>query len=254
MLLASAIAVWVALSLLWAVSVRRRDTSIIDAFWGPGFGLIAVVALAKAPEISAHGLLIAAMILLWSLRLGAHLLRRNLAHGEDRRYREMREAAPGNWAVRSYVTVFMLQGVLMWLISLPVQFAIGGNGLLTHPLTIAGTTLFLFGFVFEAVADAQLWRFKQDPASKGRVMETGLWRYSRHPNYFGETCVWWGLFLACLPAHGAWWTLFSPLLVTFLLLKVSGLPLAEKKMSERRPGYDAYIARTSAFIPLPPKR
>ncbi|MBI1181934.1 MAG: DUF1295 domain-containing protein [Alphaproteobacteria bacterium] len=251
----SALAVWLAMTGVWFVSLARRDASIVDAFWGPGFALVAVVALALDPPATPYRLLLVGMTVAWAARLGVHLLRRNLAHGEDGRYREMRRKAGAGWALRSYVTVFLLQGALMWLISLPLQVAIvqGGAVRAGAPLVIGGAGLFLFGFLFEAMADRQLARFKADTANAGKVLDTGLWRYSRHPNYFGEACVWWGLFLAALPAPGAAWTAFSPAVVTFLLLKVSGVPLTERHVAEGRPAYRDYIRRTSAFIPWPPR-
>ena len=254
-LIGSGATIWAALTLLWLVSLRRRDASIIDAFWGPGFALVAGVALVLTPAPTGHAVLLAGMTALWAFRLGFHLLRRNLAHGEDRRYRAMREAGGPGWPLRSYVTVFLLQGVLMWLISLPLQLGIGLSPAigLDHPLTVAGAALFLFGFVFEAVADAQMWRFKQDRANQGRVMNQGLWRYSRHPNYFGEACVWWGLYLAACPSPWAPLAVFSPLLVNFLLTRVSGVPMAERNMRDTRPEYRDYAERTSTFIPWPPK-
>jgi steroid 5-alpha reductase family enzyme len=255
-LIRTALALWAFMSLAWLVSVLRRDTSIIDAFWGPGLVVSAWVSLICASAVHPLGVLITGLVSLWGARLGWHLLRRNLAQGEDRRYREMREKARGHWVARSYLTVFMLQGALLWLVSAPLQTAIAlGAGITPwrEGLSLLGVALFVLGMVFEAVADAQLDRFKRDPANKGKVMDRGLWRYSRHPNYFGEACIWWGLFLTALPAPLTAWTLFSPALVTLLLLKVSGLPLAEKGMESRRPGYADYARRTSAFIPLPPR-
>ena len=255
-LAANGLAIWIAMTLLWLVSLVRRDASIIDAFWGPGFALVAVVSLALGPEPTAHAWLLTAMTGLWAGRLGIHLLARNLRHGEDRRYRAMRETGGPGWMYRSYVTVFLLQGALIWLISLTLQTAIAFSpaGALTHPLTIAGAALFLFGFLFEAIADGQLKRFKTDPANAGRVMDRGLWRFSRHPNYFGEACVWWGLYIAACPAPWAAATVCGPLLVTVLLTRVSGVPLAEGNLRERSPEYRAYVDRTSAFIPWIPRR
>lgn len=254
-LVACGLAVWAAMTLLWIVSLVRRDASIADAFWGPGFALVAGTALALTPQPSEHAMLLAIMTGLWAGRLGFHLLRRNLLHGEDRRYREMRESAGPGWPARSYVTVFLLQGALMWLISLPLQLGIflSPDDALGHPLTWAGAALFLFGFVFEAVADAQMWRYKRDPANKGKVMDRGLWRWSRHPNYFGEACVWWGLWIAACPSPWTALTVCSPILVTVLLTRVSGVPMAERNMRETRPDYRAYAERTSTFIPWPPK-
>ena len=255
-LVASGLALWAALTLLWLVACDRRDASIIDAFWGPGFALVACIALLLAPARTGHAVLLAGMTALWAFRLGFHLLRRNLRHGEDRRYRSMREAGGLGWLRRSYVTVFLLQGALIWLISLTLQLGIGLSTpeALAHPLTAAGAALFLFGFVFEAVADAQMWRFKSDPANAGRVMNRGLWRWSRHPNYFGEACVWWGLYLAASAASWAALTVCGPILVTVLLTRVSGVPMAERNMRETRPDYRAYAERTSTFIPWPPQR
>lgn len=251
----SGLAIWAAMTLLWFVGLLRRDASIVDAFWGPGFALVAGVALALTPSPTAHAVLLAAMTALWALRLGVHLLRRNLLHGEDRRYRAMREAGGPGWLRRSYVTVFLLQGALMWLISLPLQLGIflSPGDAIHHPLTAAGAVLFLAGFVCEAVADAQMWRFRRDPANAGRVMDRGLWRWSRHPNYFGESCVWWGLWLAACPSPWVGLTVCSPLLVTILLTRVSGVPLAERNRRTTSADYRDYADRTSAFIPWPPK-
>jgi steroid 5-alpha reductase family enzyme len=251
----NALAIWIALSLLWVLSLWRRDASIIDAFWGPGFALVAGLTLARTPSPTGHAVLLFMMTALWAFRLGAHLLRRNLAHGEDRRYRAMREAGGPRWPLRSYLTVFMLQGALMWLIALPLQLGIGlsPTDALAHPLPWAGAALFLSGFVFEAVADSQMWRFRLDPANRGQVMDRGLWRWSRHPNYFGEACLWWGLWLAACPSPWVAATMFSPLLVTFLLTRVSGVPLAESNLRAASPEYRAYADRTSGFFPRPPK-
>ncbi len=255
-LAASALALWAAMTVLWLVALVRRDVSIIDAFWGPGFALVAAVAIALTPSPTAHAVLLGIMTALWAGRLGLHLLRRNLRHGEDRRYRAMREAGGPGWTRRAYVTVFLLQGALIWLISLTLQvgIALSPADALGHPLTWAGTALFLFGFVFEAVADAQMWRFRHDPGNAGQVMDRGLWRYSRHPNYFGEACVWWGLWLAACPSPWAAATICGPLLVTVLLTRVSGVPMAERNMRETKPDYLAYAERTSSFIPWPPRR
>ncbi len=254
-MLASALAILVAVTLLWLLSLMRRDASLIDAFWGPGFALVAAVSLTLTPVPSAHAWLLAGMTTLWAFRLGFHLLRRNLAHGEDRRYRAMREAGGPSWPRRSYVTVFLLQGALMWLISLTLQVGIACSlpVSLGHPLVVVGAGLFLFGFVFEAVADAQMWHFRQSPQPRGAVMDRGLWRWSRHPNYFGEACVWWGLYLAACAAPWAALTVCGPLLVTVLLTRISGVPTAESGPRARSPEYAAYAERTSAFVPRPPR-
>jgi steroid 5-alpha reductase family enzyme len=186
------------------------------------------------------------------VRLAGYLARRNIGKGEDPRYVAMRRHYGASWPLRSLVQVFVLQGVLMWLISLPVQAAERSSG--GGPLgwsDALGAALTLTGVAFEATGDAQLARFKADPANRGKVMDRGLWRYTRHPNYFGDFLVWWGLY-ALAVASGNAWTVLSPALMSFLLLRVSGVTLLEKSM-RARPGYDDYVRRTSAFFPWPPR-
>lgn len=247
----SAILLFACITALWALSVRRRDASLVDGFWATGFSLVSLVSLWCGPG-GPRPWLAAGCTTLWAARLSLHLIRRNLAHGEDRRYAAMRKRqGPGFWW-KSFFIVFLLQGVLIWVISLPLQYAgaAGAAGLGT--LDALGALVFLAGFLCEAFADAQLEAFKRDPASAGRVLDTGLWRYSRHPNYFGNALLWWGLCLFGL-ATGPWWLLFAPALMTFLLLRVSGVTLLEQDIGERRPAYTEYISRTSAFIPWPPR-
>lgn len=238
-----------AMFLLWCLSLALRDASIVDIWWGPGFALIAGVTFALAPEGNP---LATALTALWGLRLGAYLLVRNAGHGEDPRYQAMRRHHGERFPVRSLMTVFALQGVLMWLVSMPVQVANHGGG--GAGLTAAlGFGLWAVGLFFEAVGDLQLARFKADPENKGRVMDRGLWRYTRHPNYFGDACAGWGIWLVCLGAPGALWTVLSPALMTFFLLRISGVALLERSIGKRRPEYAEYQRRTSAFFPLPPK-
>jgi steroid 5-alpha reductase family enzyme len=239
--------------LLWMASVRLRDASIVDPFWGPGFAAIAWTAVAVAGP-SPRGLLLAALASAWGLRLGLHLARRSRGHGEDRRYAAMRAAHGERFWWVSLFTVFLLQAALMWLVSLPLQAGAAlGREAPVGLLEAAGTALFLVGLAFEAIGDAQLARFLADPASRGRVMDRGLWAWTRHPNYFGDFTVWWGLGLAAL-GSGAWWALAGPALMSVLLLRVSGVALLESTISSRRPGYAEYAARTSAFFPRPPRR
>jgi len=238
---------------LWAISVRLRDASIVDPFWGPGFAAIAWTAVAVAGP-SPRGLLLAALATAWGLRLGVYLARRRRGQGEDRRYAAMRAAHGERFGWVSLFTVFLLQAALMWLVSLPLQAgaALGREA----PLGLLeglGAAVFAAGLAFEAVADAQLARFLADPASRGQVMDRGLWSWTRHPNYFGDFLVWWGLGLAALGA-GAWWALAGPALMSALLMRVSGVTLLESTIAGRRPGYAAYAARTSAFFPWPPSR
>ena len=198
--------------------------------------------------------LLAGLTAAWGLRLGAHLTRRKLADpGEDRRYAQMRARHPHDFARWSLVAVFGTQALLVLVVSLPLQVAARQPSALGG-WALAGVAVWALGLAFEAVGDEQLRRFKADPASRGQVMDRGLWRYTRHPNYFGDACVWWGLWLVALTAGGTGWTAVGPAVMTLLLVRVSGKGLLERDIAERRPGYPAYVARTSGFIPLPPKR
>jgi len=233
----------------WTFSVARRNVNIVDSLWALFF-----VAGATAHAIAgdANGVrapLLLAMAALWAARLSGYLLARNWGEAEDRRYREIRARNEPGFRWKSLYLVFGLQAVLAWIIAFPLYAGIA-SPLPLNPLDWAGIALFAFGLAFEAVADWQLARFKAVPANAGRVMDKGLWRYTRHPNYFGEACVWWGFYLVAVAA-GAWWTVFAPLLMTFLLLRVSGVALLEKDIGERRPAYVQYVVRTNAFIPGP---
>ncbi len=188
----------------------------------------------------------------WGLRLALYIGYRKTQHpGEDPRYTKMRERDPEGFVVRSLFTIFLLQAVLAWVVSLPVQGTAASTNEGLGPLAFAGVGLWLIGFVFEAGGDLQLQRFKADPANKGKVMDRGFWRYTRHPNYFGDFAVWWGLYLVALDG-GAWWSIPGPIVITILLTRVSGKDLLEKSMSER-PGYREYVERTSGFIPWVPR-
>jgi steroid 5-alpha reductase family enzyme len=251
--LASAAAAAVLMLALWAASVRMRDASIVDVFWGPAFAAVGWTSVAVAGP-SPRGTLVAALATAWGLRLAVHLARRRRGQGEDRRYAAMRAAHGERFALASLFTVFLLQAALVWLVSLPLQAAAAiPPGAPLGALDAAGVAVFGSGLAFEAVADAQLARFLADPRNRGGVMQSGLWRYSRHPNYFGDFLVWWGLGLVALAA-GAWWALAGPALMTVLLLRVSGVTLLEKTIGDRRPAYAAYAARTSALFPRPPRR
>lgn len=236
---------------LWLLSLRLRDSSIVDLFWGFGFVVIGWVTFA-VQGASVRGWLVSALVSLWGLRLAVYLTWRNHGRGEDPRYTAMRNRHGPAWPFRSLFIVFGLQGALMVFISLPVQFAIGAGGTELSPLDVMGTVLVLIGVGFESIGDLQLARFKANTANKGRVMNVGLWRYTRHPNYFGDAVVWWG-FVCFGLAVGAWWTVASAALMTFLLVRVSGVAMLESAM-KHRPGYAEYVASTSAFIPLPPRR
>lgn len=254
-LAATAAFVAAAMLALWLVSLARRDASIVDIWWGPGFAAVAALAFALAPAPGARGALLVALASLWGLRLGGYLSWRNHGRGEDPRYARMRRHHGARFARVSLVTVFGLQGVLQWLVSLPLQVApLRPGAAPLGALDALGVALFAIGFAFEAVGDLQLARFRADPANRGRVMDRGLWRYTRHPNYFGDCVVWWGLWCLAASTPLGPWTIASPLVMTFLLLRVSGVPMLERGLAKTRPGYADYVARTPAFVPWLPKR
>ncbi len=249
------IATLVGMTILWRVSISRHDVSLIDLFWGPGFALIAWIAVARESAPSFVSVALAILVTIWGARLGVHLWRRNKDLPEDPRYAAMRQNYPSDrdFERASLVKIFFLQGALMWLISLPVQIAIVSGIETTGPLAVIGLLIFVVGFVFESVGDYQLAQFKRDPSNRGKVMDSGLWRYTRHPNYFGDACVWWGLFLIAAEAPAARWAVFAPLLMNYLLVRVSGKKLLEDSLRLTKPGYSEYIARTSPFLPRPPR-
>ena len=233
--------------ILWLLSLRLKDASIVDIFWGPGIAGIVDIAAgvghAAGPRTSAVLLLVN----LWAIRMAAHIWARH--HGEDHRYGAMRAKFGANWWWLSLVQVFLLQAILIWFIPAPLVAAVLYSGVPMGWLDTAGVGIAAVALVFEAVADFQLGAFRADPANKGKVMDKGLWGLSRHPNYFGEAAMWWGFFIIGFAASHMWWLLLSPLLVTTLLLKVSGVALMEDDIAERRPGYAAYKRDVSAFIP-----
>ncbi|MEM6453814.1 MAG: DUF1295 domain-containing protein [Acidobacteriota bacterium] len=240
----------------WMLSLVKRDTSIIDIVWGPAFALAAWVYHLFAPDpIQARQWLLLILVTVWGLRLGGYIWIRSIGKGEDSRYAAMRADHAESWAWRSLVTVFALQGALVAAIGLPhlmVQAQMVSPG--WRWTDALGLGIWLIGFVFEAGADWQMLRFKRDPANKGRVMDRGFWAVSRHPNYFGDAMVWWGMWVIALGAPHGVWTLPSVVLMTFFLLKVSGVALLEKTIVERRPAYRDYIERTPAFFPWFPKK
>jgi steroid 5-alpha reductase family enzyme len=241
--------------LTWIASLARRDASLADRVWpwliaGPGLAF----AWLRPDPLDLRATLVLALLLAWALRLSLYLSWRNWGHGEDRRYRAMREARGPAFAWQSLYVVFGLQALIAWVVSAPLLGLFTGGGA-WGAWDLAGLALAGFGIAFSALADLQLARFLNRPRAAGAVMDQGLWRWSRHPNYFGEACLWWGLWLLALGAqgwHGAW-SVVSPLLMTWLLLKVSGVTLLEQDMATRRPAYADYVRRTSAFVPWPPR-
>ena len=249
---ATAAAITVAMVVLWLVSVRRRDVSIVDLFWGPGFLLVGAVAWLQAPESTQRATVVLALVAAWGLRLALYLTWRNWGEPEDSRYAAMRRHHGDRFVWVSLATVFGLQGLLMWIVSLPVQAAIVAPAGAVGWLDAVAAALWCCGWLFESFGDLQLARFKADPANRGRVMDRGLWAWTRHPNYFGDFCVWWA-FGAFAVAAGAWWTLVGPLVMSVLLMKVSGAALLEKGLHRSKPGYAEYVASTPAFFPRPPR-
>lgn len=242
---------------LWLMALRLRDVSFVDAFWA--FNIVAVAAAGALLGDGDPGrrMLLAGLCAVWGLRLGVHLLRRWRGHGPDPRYVALLERfqAERGWSfgLAALLLVFLLQAPLLLVVSLPVQLGMLGPDPL-GPLGWAGAALALAGVAFEAVADLQLARFRADPANRGRVLDTGLWRYSRHPNYFGDACAWWGLGLVAAESGPGPWGLVGPLLLTWMLMRWSGAPTTEPRLRRSRPGYADYIRRTSPFVPLPPRR
>jgi steroid 5-alpha reductase family enzyme len=243
-------------TLVWLVSIPLRDVSIIDVAWGLGFVVIGWVCFALGHGNHDRRLLLAILVTLWGARLATHIGRRNARRGEDRRYAAMREREGERFRFTSFYRVFAVQAIAMWIISLPLQAggSLGGSRGL-GALDVIGIAVWAVGFGFESIGDLQLDRFKADPENHGKVMDRGLWRYTRHPNYFGDATMWWGLGLVGVGAGvSALWALLGPALDTFTLTRVSGKPMLEKDIEQRRPGYRQYIERTSGFVPLPPKR
>jgi steroid 5-alpha reductase family enzyme len=238
---------------VWLGSLVRRDASLVDRFWGAGFVVLAAFYVLSAPAGAEAPLRAVALVLtaVWGMRLSVYLTRRNWGRGEDYRYAEMRARHGARFPFVSLFTVFLLQAVLLWLIAFPLLVA-GRAPAADLPLLILGTVVWAIGFVVEVTADAQLARFRAQSSSRG-PLDRGLWRYSRHPNYFGEAVLWWGIWLVAAASAGAW-TVFSPVLITFLLVRVSGVALLEKRLRTSRPGWEEYAARTSAFVPRPPRR
>ncbi len=254
-LVATAAVTLLAMIALWGVSLALGDVSIVDLYWGPGFAVIAFSALALGAGGTPRSSLIAGLVALWGIRLGLYLSWRNCGAGEDPRYQAIRRGFGDRFWLSSLAVVFLLQGVLMWIVSLPVQAAV----VAVEPqslvwLDAVGIVLWATGMLFETVGDWQLAAFKADPNNRGKVMDRGLWRHTRHPNYFGDFMVWWGCFAIALATPYGVWTVIGPLVITFLLLRVSGVSLLERSLVVTRPGYKEYVARTGAFFPWPPRR
>lgn len=241
--------------LLWLISIPLRDVSIIDMAFAAIIALVLVVAWWRAQAQGVVPGLIVLLVCVWALRLTVYLVRRNWGHGEDTRYTRLRswvaEGPPFYWL--SLRQVFLLQGAVIWVLTLPQQIAmVTGSSAQAGALSVIGGCLWCLGFFFESVGDFQLTRFKADPANRGQVMDRGLWRYTRHPNYFGELCQWWGLFLIAVQAPWAWVGIIGPLVYSWLVINITGQRTLDKKLSREKPAYADYIRRTSGLIPRRP--
>jgi len=245
--------IWLCVTGVWLLSLPIKDASIVDIFWGSGFVVVGWAYFLLTDTTSARAWVLMMLVSLWGLRLTAYLAWRNIGTGEDFRYRQWRKEAGADWWWRSYIKVFLLQGVIMWLVSLPLL----GAQYTATPARLNGLDVLAIvgwcaGFLFEVVGDYQLARFKSQPQNAGKVLNTGLWRYTRHPNYFGDAVQWWAFYLMALAA-GAWWTIISPIIMTVFLRYISGVTLLEKTLQQTKPDYRAYIRRTSPFVPMPPR-
>jgi steroid 5-alpha reductase family enzyme len=247
------------LVLLWLVSLKLRDVSFVDSWWALGIVVLAVATHFETAGSGIAGTVLLVLCAIWGLRLGLYLFWRWRSHGADPRYQAIFRSAEArrgwSFALTSGLQVFALQGVLQFLVALPVQLGqLDDASRALGPLGWIGAGVAVFGILFESIGDWQLLRFRRNPAHENSVLDSGLWRYTRHPNYFGDTCVWWGLYLIAAETPLGIWSLLSPILVTVLLTRVSGVPMLEHRLRRNRPDYLAYIARTSGFIPWPPNR
>jgi steroid 5-alpha reductase family enzyme len=243
------------MTLLWIVSVIKKNVSIVDLFWGFGFVLVSVFYFLNIDGYSLRKIIVMSLVAAWGFRLSIYITWRNYGKGEDFRYRQFRQnyGEKRYWWI-SFFQTFLLQGILMWLISAPLLGAqyYGQNTALNF-LDWTGIIFWIIGIAFEAGGDWQLAVFKANPANKGKVIDTGFWRYTRHPNYFGDSSVWWGFGFLCLAA-GSWLPVLGSLLMTVMIIKVSGVFLLEKSLKEQKPQYKEYIEKTSSFIPWFPKK
>ncbi|WP_442485750.1 DUF1295 domain-containing protein [Aeoliella sp. SH292] len=255
LLLLAAFSISVYMLTFWLVSTVIQNVSIVDIGWGAGFVLVAWIAYFAAPADGLRATVLLVLVTVWGFRLAGYLAWRNIGKPEDHRYAAMRKKHGERFCWVSLFTVFALQGVIMWIVALPVTIGMGHSEFLKSLSAwhLVGLMVWTIGLVFEAGGDWQLAKFKANPANKGKVCDRGFWRYTRHPNYFGDCCVWWGLWMVSLATWSDAWTAISPVLMTVLLLQFSGVRLLEYDIADRRPDYAEYKRRTSAFIPWPPK-
>ena len=253
-ILTAAGVIFVYVNLVHLVALLKKDNGIMDAAWGMGFVFVALSTLCRADGLDARRILLGVLVLVWGVRLSLHILTRNVRRKEeDFRYRNWRETW-GRWFyIRSYFQIYMLQGTVMFFVCTPILLVNARRGGPLGFLDVLGCGVWVLGFLFEAAGDYQLLRFTRNPANKGKVMRYGVWSLTRHPNYFGEATLWWGCFLVALNVPGGWWALISPVLIDFLLLRVSGIPMLEEKYRDN-PEYKEYQNTTSAFFPRFPRK
>ncbi len=250
----SAVGIFASMTAVWLASLRLRDASIVDVFWGLGFVGAASIGLAIGDGVAGRRIFIFILIAVWGVRLATYIAMRNRGAGEDPRYMKMRQRAGDSFWWESLMRVFWLQGAIMWVVALPLMaVAAGTSPTFPSASDVIGAALWAIGVFFEAVGDRQLRTFKRDPANKGKVMDRGLWRYTRHPNYFGDAAMWWGVAVIAAGVPWGWATAVGPALMTFFLMKVSGVALLEKSLASTKPEYADYVQRTSAFVPRLPK-
>jgi steroid 5-alpha reductase family enzyme len=243
------------MSCVWLLSLVLKNASIVDSFWGPGFIVLAASLPLLAGTMTGESLLVGALVLVWGVRLALHVTLRNWRRSEDWRYAKWREEAGTSFWWKSYFKVFLLQAVILVVVALPIQVvAAAQHAVQWTVLDIIGVAIWTVGILFETIGDWQLKRFIQNPDNKGKIMDRGLWRYTRHPNYFGEAILWWGIWLISLSAPWAAAAVIGPMTITFMLLRVSGVRMLEQGMKEQNPAYADYIRRTPPFIPWFPKK
>ncbi len=254
LLATAALALLVLMVLAWLLSLPLRNAGIVDVVWGAGFVVVTWVSALTGDTNTTRSNLITAMVTVWGARLAVHLWWRSRGRGEDLHHRAMRKHAGDRFVISSLVTVFLFQGLLIWIVSLPVQLVMSQVSPDMGVIAVLGVVIWGVGFFFESVGDSQLVRFKADPDNEGRLLDSGLWRYTRHPNYFGDFCVWWGIFLVAAETTDARYAVISPIVMTILLIHISGVRPLERSLVKHKPGYADYITRTSAFFPRPPRR
>jgi len=246
-------AVLILMTVGWAISVRDQNVTIVDSLWGLGFILVALITFSAGNGFDGRRNLVLWLTAVWGLRLTAHLTWRSWGQQEDHRYARWREKSGARFWWVSLFKVFWLQAIFLWVISLILQrILLASQPAHFTSLDLVGSLIWLIGMLFESIGDWQLARFKSNPDNRSRVMDQGLWAWSRHPNYFGEFLVWWGFFLISLSTPGGYWTITSPIIVSVILLNLTGVPLTEAALKKRRPGYADYVRRTSGFFPRPP--